>query len=56
MVRELDTLIARRGKPSLILTGHGTELTSRALLEWANRTGVSWHYIDPRKPQAERPR
>jgi putative transposase len=21
------------------------------MLEWANRTGVGWHYIDPGKPQ-----
>ena len=26
-------------------------MTSRAMLEWANRTGVGWHYIDPGKPQ-----
>ena len=29
----------------------GAEMTSRAMLEWANRTGVGWHYIDPGKPQ-----
>jgi putative transposase len=51
MARELDTLIARRGKPSLIVSDNGTEMTSRAMLEWANRTGVGWHYIDPGKPQ-----
>jgi putative transposase len=25
-------------------------MTSRAMLEWTNRTGVDWHYIDPGKP------
>lgn len=26
-------------------------MTSRAILEWTNRTGVGWHYIAPGKPQ-----
>ena len=26
-------------------------MTSRAMLEWTNRTGVDWHYIAPGKPQ-----
>ena len=26
-------------------------MTSRAILEWTNRTGVAWHYIAPGKPQ-----
>ena len=51
MARELDALIAQRGKPALIVSDNGTEMTSRAMLEWANRTGVGWHYIDPGKPQ-----
>ena len=29
---------------------YGTELSSRAVLDWLNRTGVSWHYIAPGKP------
>jgi putative transposase len=29
----------------------GTEFTSRAIQKWADRNGVDWHYIDPRKPQ-----
>ena len=50
VVRELDTLIARRGRPAMIVSDNGTELTSRAVLEWTNRTGVEWHYIAPGKP------
>ena len=46
MVRELDALIARRGKPALIVSDNGTEMTSRAMLEWANRAGVGWHYTN----------
>jgi putative transposase len=50
VVRELDTLIARRGRPATIVSDNGTELTSRAVLEWSNRTGIDWHYIAPGKP------
>jgi len=51
LARELDGLIARRGKPVTIVSDNGTEMTSRAMLEWTNRTGVDWHYIAPGKPQ-----
>ena len=51
MARELDMLIARRGKPALIVSDNGTEMTSRAMLKWANRIGVGWHSIDSGKPQ-----
>ena len=40
VVRELDALIARRGRPAMIVSDNGTELTSRAVLEWTNRTGI----------------
>ena len=51
LVRELDALIARRGRPAVIVSDNGTEMTSRAVLDWCNRTGVAWHYIAPGKPQ-----
>jgi putative transposase len=50
VVRELDALIARRGRPAMIVSDNGTELTSRAVLAWTNRTGTLWHYIAPGKP------
>jgi putative transposase len=50
VVRELDGLIARRGRPAMIVSDNGTELTSRAVLGWTNRTGIAWHYIAPGKP------
>jgi putative transposase len=40
LTRELDGLIARRGKPMIIVSDNGTEMTSRAMLEWTNRTGI----------------
>ncbi len=51
MARELDVLIVRRGRPATIVSDNGTEMTSRAMLEWTNRAGVDWHYIAPGKPQ-----
>ncbi|QTN18728.1 hypothetical protein HZ989_10775 [Brevundimonas sp. AJA228-03] len=30
-----ECAIARRGKPALIVSDNGTEMTSRAMLEWA---------------------
>lgn len=41
MARELDRLIARRALPAMIVSDNGTEMTSRAILEWTNRTGVA---------------
>lgn len=37
--------------PRAIVSDNGTELTSRAILDWQSRTGVAWHYITPGKPQ-----
>jgi len=50
MARFLDDLARRRGLPETLVLDNGTELTSRAVLEWTNRTGVDWHYIAPGKP------
>lgn len=50
VTRELDALIARRDRPAMIVSDNGTELTSRAVLEWTNRAGLDWHYIAPGKP------
>jgi len=51
VARELDALIARYGKPLCIVSDNGTELTSRAILLWAQQNGVEWHYITPGKPR-----
>jgi len=55
LARELDALIARRGRPATIVSDNGTEMTGRAMLEWTNRTGVDWHCIAPGKPQQNAP-
>ena len=49
--RELDAIIAERGKPAACVSDNGTELTSTAILRWSQQSGVAWHYIAPGKPQ-----
>jgi putative transposase len=48
--RELDTLIALRGRPLMVVSDNGTELTSHAILQWQEDHAVEWHYIAPGKP------
>ena len=50
VARELDTIIALRGRPSSIVSDNGTELTSMAILRWCQESQVEWHYIAPGKP------
>jgi putative transposase len=50
VARELDLLIARRGRPKAIVSDNGTELTSNAILRWAQQAKVDWRYIDPGEP------
>lgn len=50
VARELDRLMAWRGRPKTIVSDNGTELTSNAILVWAAESGVEWHYIAPGKP------
>ena len=63
VVRELTTLIEKRGKPGMIVSpshglqanhcramDNGTELTSNAVLGWCSDHKINWHYIAPGKP------
>jgi putative transposase len=50
VARELDAVIAQRGRPNLCVSDNGTELTSMAILRWCQETSVEWHYIAPGKP------
>ena len=50
VIRELEALVAIRGKPAMIVSDNGTELTSNAVLRWAAEQGIEWHYIAPGKP------
>ncbi len=50
VARELDALVLTRGRPLMIVSDNGTELTSRAILQWQEDYAVAWHYIAPGKP------
>lgn len=50
VARELTALIERRGKPGMIVSDNGTELTSNAILTFTAAHQVEWHYIAPGKP------
>ena len=47
VARELDRLLVERGKPKMIVSDNGTELTSNAILRWADDHKIAWHYIAP---------
>jgi putative transposase len=50
VARELDRLLVVHGKPGTIVSDNGTELTSNAILHWADAHKVAWNYIAPGKP------
>ena len=51
VARELTPMIARRGKPGMIVSDNGTEFTSNAILCLGERSiGSNWRYIAPGKP------
>ncbi len=50
VVRELENIIADRGRPNMIVSDNGTEFTSMAILKWVQGTSLDWHYIAPGKP------
>lgn len=50
VVRELTTIIERRGRPGMIVSDNGTELTSHAVFAWCRDHKIDWHYITPGKP------
>ena len=50
VARELTALLERRGRPGMIVSDNGTELTSHAIFAWAKDQQVEWHYIMPGKP------
>ena len=51
VARELTALIVRRGKPLMVVSDNGTELTSTSILRWSQETAMAWHYSGPGKPQ-----
>ena len=50
VARDLARVMERQGKPGMIISDNGTELTRNAILTFAAERGVEWHYIAPGKP------
>lgn len=50
LARYLDELAAIHGYPEELVHDNGPELTSRAMFEWSQRTGVRLRFIQPGKP------
>ena len=50
VARELTAIIGQRGKPEMIVSDHGAELTSNAILSWCADHQVKWHYTAPGSP------
>ncbi len=50
VVRVLDALVAKHGRPSGITVDNGPEFISQALDRWAFASGVTLHFIQPGKP------
>lgn len=48
--RELDRVIAGRGRPQMIVSDNGSEFTSNAILAWADQARVEWPDMAPGKP------
>ena len=50
VARELERLVSSRGRPALIVSDNGTELTSHAILKGSREARIDWRYIAPGKP------
>ena len=50
VAREMNALIARRGRPGAIVSDNGTEFTSAAVLAFTQAAKLDWRYIAPGKP------
>jgi putative transposase len=54
VARELTALMERRGKPGVIVSDNGTEFTSNAILEQAEKMKVKWHDITSGKSMRDK--
>ena len=47
IAREVTALIATRGRPGMIVSDHGTEFTSNAILAWSEDHQMEWTTLRP---------
>ena len=50
VARALNRIVAERGKPEMIVSDNGTELTGNAMLKWAEDNRVEWHCTSKSRP------
>jgi putative transposase len=50
IARVLDQIIARRGRPQVIVSDNGPEFIGQVLDAWAYQRGITLHFIVPGKP------
>jgi|WetSurMetagenome_2_1015567.scaffolds.fasta_scaffold42687_4 putative transposase len=50
VTRILDLLAIQRGLPEIVMSDNGPEFQSAAVMRWAAKNRVHWHFIDPGKP------
>ena len=55
VARELSRLIDQRGRPQMIVSDNGTELTSHAILKWVKDAGVNAEVIFPKSAEVKFP-
>lgn len=41
----ISRIVVWRGRPGAVTSDNGTELTSNAILKWADERGAGWQYI-----------
>lgn len=51
---DLTAIVELRGKPEMIVSDHGSEFTSKAVLAWCKDAAIDWHFIAPEKADTER--
>lgn len=45
----VDRIIQKRGKSRMIVSNHGSEFTSNAILQWTDPAKIDWHHVLPCK-------
>ena len=55
VARKLERVVSLRGRPIVIVSDNGTELTRHAVLKWSQEARIDWHDIAPGKPTQKIP-
>lgn len=50
VTRALERMIWWYGKPETIVSDNGPEFRAKHTQRWAQKNGITWHFIDPGKP------